>query len=100
MQDALMGCSAYIPTCAYATTADAAWISGCCNSRTWRDVRVESGMRTKADIRLCPSRGRGAGPENGGPGIFRRGAARSILELGKNIREGKARGEKTSHAHG
>jgi len=28
-----------------------------------------------------------------------RGAARNILKLGKNIREGKARGEKTSHAH-
>ena len=56
--------------------------------RTWRDVRLESVRRTKADIRLNPSRGRGAGPKNGGPCIFQRGAGRYMLELGKNIREG------------
>ena len=32
--------------------------------------------------------------------IFRRGGALIMLELGKNIREGKARGEKSSRAHG
>ena len=32
--------------------------------------------------------------------IFRRGGALIMLELGKNIREGKARGEEASHAYG
>ena len=45
-------------------------------------------------------RGTGGDLDFFGGNPFQRGAARNMLELGKNIREGKTRGQKASHAHG
>src|SRR5687768_5399637 len=62
----------------------------------WESIQRIGGL---ADSSISKG-GPGGVPNFFGGSDFRRGGARSILELGKNIHEEKARDQKTSHTHG